>query len=207
MTKFSMSLLVALFAIAFCFQGALADNQENEYFKSISEFYNVDLNEVTAVAEQGINIEELPVVFFLSAKAEVEAGEIVELRENGTSWADISTMFSVKPVNHYFQMSKYPENSSYTEVLDKLFKTHKSEYDNIQLTDADIINLSNLRLIHKKHAYDLFRVIELKDAGTSFVQINQIASKEYDKFLANLVEEKQILAQKERQSKSTLEAR
>src|SRR5512143_4122724 len=73
----------------------------NNFSLSVGEYYRVPQREVVVVRERGFHDEELPVVFFLAARAHVAPHVIMDLRSRGSSWMDISLHFGLGPEIYY----------------------------------------------------------------------------------------------------------
>lgn len=68
----------------------------------LSRRYSVPVTEVQWVRRQGVADADLPMVFFIAAKASVLPGVVVDLRLKGWAWPDIERHFGLEPRRVYF---------------------------------------------------------------------------------------------------------
>jgi hypothetical protein len=54
------------------------------------------------VHRQGIVDADLPLVFFIAAKAEVPPGPVVRLRNSGLSWEEVEQHYNIEPRSVHF---------------------------------------------------------------------------------------------------------
>jgi hypothetical protein len=59
--------------------------------------YSVPVNDVAWVRQQGIPERDLPLVFFISARARVAPAAVVNLRLGGLAWAEIADRYELAP--------------------------------------------------------------------------------------------------------------
>jgi hypothetical protein len=64
--------------------------------------YAVPESELASMRQQGIPDKDLPLVFFIAAKARVAPGAVVKLRLKGLAWIAISQQFSLAPETFYY---------------------------------------------------------------------------------------------------------
>ena len=141
------------------------------FYLSVGEYYRVPENEVIIVRERKIPDEELPVVFFIAGRAGVDPNVIVDLRIGGSSWYSISVQYGIYPDVYYIPLAVDPE-PPYGKAYGYYKKRPKSEWKKIQLADADIINLVNLRFISEHYNYVPENIIKMRSEGKHFALIN-----------------------------------
>ncbi len=71
----------------------------------------------------------------------------------------------------YVPVSGRVSSFTYGPLLDQYRSTPQSRWNSMDLSDADAVNLVNLRLVASGYTYDIFKVMGLRDEGKGFVQI------------------------------------
>ncbi|MEW5746338.1 MAG: hypothetical protein AB1805_12975 [Nitrospirota bacterium] len=145
---------------------------------AVGEYYHVPQREVIIIIkEKRIRDEELPVVLFLAQRARVPYTRIVELRQRGMSWIDITLHFGLSPEIYYVPV-KVVSGPPYGKAYGYYKKKPKKEWKAIRLDDDDVVNFVNLKFISGYHGYSPERVIELRSRGRDFVAINDEVKRE-----------------------------
>jgi hypothetical protein len=142
------------------------------FYLSVSEHFKVAEKEVTFVHERKIKDEELPVVFFIAARAKVDPKVIVDLRIGGSSWYSISVKYGIYPDVYYVPLTFDP-GPPYGKAYGYYKNKPKQSWEKIKLSDDDIINLVNLKFIVEHYNYTPDKVIKMRSEGKNFVLINE----------------------------------
>lgn len=171
MAKITFSLAACIMISAACF-GQADDELVNEYYQALADYFIVPVENVAKIQEQGIAHEDLPVLFVISGRAKVPAEDIVGLRLQEKTWAEITTGQNLKPDIFYFIVSGKIDSKTYAPIFDKFKMTPEQKWELIELSDDDIVNLVNLKVIGSHYDYSVFEIMALRDLGKDFVQIN-----------------------------------
>ena len=77
---------------------SVADGELRSFYLAVSYHYGITAEDVVAVKERHrFSNEELPVVYYLAARARVKPSAIIDLRMNHMSWLDISFRYGLTP--------------------------------------------------------------------------------------------------------------
>jgi hypothetical protein len=137
---------------------------------SIGEYYHVPEREVVALHEQGINEEEVPVVYFIAQRAHVKPKAVVALRLKGMKWMDITFQYGLSPEIYYVPLRQSPP---YGHAF-RYYKKHpKGGWKRGDLRDADIVNQVNLKFISEHRRYAPEKVMKYRAQGKSFAIIDR----------------------------------
>jgi hypothetical protein len=71
--------------------------QAQDLYQDLAQRYQVPVSEVLWVHRQGIVDADLPLVFFIAAKAEVTPGPVVRLHNSGLSWEEVERHYNIEP--------------------------------------------------------------------------------------------------------------
>jgi hypothetical protein len=174
MLKSLPSILTTFVAVAvLCLSGFADDSQVDEYQMAVSDFYEVALENVIQAMDDGIPEEELPVLFFITTQAEVTSISVINSRLEGESWTDIAAAHDLTAADFYVPVSGERHGARYSKILAKYANRPRSEFDQVSLTDSDIIALVNLRFLYKHYNYSQHLIMTWSGEGKSFVDINR----------------------------------
>jgi len=148
------------------------------FYLGISNYYRVPEREVVVVRERGVHYNDLPVVFFIAARAHVAPGVIVDLRLGGMNWWDISVRYGIGPEVYYVPTTVVVKNPPYGRAYGHYKKHPREQWNRIVLRDADIVNMVNLRYVSEYYDYPEDRVMKMRGQGKDFVAIDWTAAKE-----------------------------
>jgi hypothetical protein len=68
-----------------------------DLYQDLSQRYQVPVSEVLWVHRQGVVDADLPLVFFIAAKAQVTPGPVVRLHNSGLSWEEVERHYNIEP--------------------------------------------------------------------------------------------------------------
>ena len=142
---------------------------------AVSNYYHVPEREVIVVRERRIPEDELPVVFFIAQRANVPVARIVDMRLRGDSWWDISVRFGMGADAYYVPVTVVRSGPPYGRAYGH-YKKPKKQWNTIALTDADVVNLVQLRFISDHYHIAPDRVIEMRERNVDFISIHDNAS-------------------------------
>ncbi len=139
------------------------------YLRLAAEHFEVTVDEVTVLADWGLETDEVPVVLFFSDKAGVSPDALAGLRRRGLSWGEVAKRFGVGMRTFFLPM---PQDAS-LGVLSRAYGEYRTrpavEWDQIQLNDAEIVHLVNLRVLAEEVGVHPLQVLESREAAGSFV--------------------------------------
>lgn len=143
------------------------------FYLGLSEYNNVPVTQITAIRNNGIPDEELPVVFFMAQKAGVSPEKIIAWRiRKHLSWMAIAGRLSLSPEVFYVPVEGPVNGGIYGRTYGYFDIRHKSRWNRIKLMDADIINFVNLRFMSEHYGYRPEEIIRLRESGKPFIAIH-----------------------------------
>ncbi len=187
MKKLSCGILLALvLMVAGSAKGDLSvgatvdENGIRQFHLAIGKFYNVPERAVTVIKKKGVSDEELPVIFFVSERAGVKPAAVIELRQLGKSWLDITLHFGLSPEIYYVPVKGDP-GPPYGKAYGYFKKHPRAKWREIVLSDVEVVNLVNLRMVSKLYGVEADDVIKWRAEGKHFAQVNVNAKEHRDK--------------------------
>lgn len=162
---------------------SIADGELRSFYLGISSHYRIPPRDVVAAKERyRFRDEELPVVYFLAARARVKPSVIIGLRMGQMSWFDISLRFGLSPEIFFIPLNVEKVGPPYGKAYGyyKKYRPQKA-WKKIVLTDREVVDLVNLRFISESQNIPPGQVIEMRGKGRSFVNINAQAKAKKEK--------------------------
>ncbi len=154
---------------------SITDGKIRSFYLSISSYFGVPEAKVLHVqSAYRLRDEELPVVFFIAARARVEPEAVIQLRLKGMSWWDISLHFKLSPEVFFVPVTVVHIGPPYGRAYGyyRQFREKKS-WGQAVLSDVEIVDLVNLRFISDYHKIPPERVIEMRGRGEKFIDIHE----------------------------------
>ena len=139
------------------------------YFGAVAEHFEVPKGEVAIVGDWELDIDEVPVVFFLSRSAGVSPDALIGLRRSGLTWREVAFRFGLGVRSFHISLPEDVPLGSLTRAFGEFRGRPYREWDQIQLDDAEIISLVNLRVLSEQLAVEPLRVLQSREETGSFV--------------------------------------
>ena len=177
-TTCTLSLVLSVLAVAPAI-GDRADAQTavsvsahiGDFHVAVANYYHVPEREVIVIRERRIPDDEIPVALFIARHASVPWTRVVDMRVRGDSWWDISVRFGLRPEVYYVPVAVTP-GPPYGRALGHYKKKQRKEWTTIVLSDADIVNLVELRFLSEHYRVAPERIIALRADDRDFVAIH-----------------------------------
>jgi len=156
--------------------GVSANDEKNSFFLAIGDHYHVSDHEVVVARKRHIPDDELPVVFFLARECRVQPSVILERRLRGESWLNIGLHFGCGPDVYYYPV-EVKSRPPYGRAYGYYKRYPRNEWRKIRLTDADVINLVNLRFLSEYGHFAPEEIIGMRTRGKRFHTIQKDLNK------------------------------
>lgn len=150
---------------------AMAGELESNYDEAICKYYGVKQAEVDAVRAQGLSDEDIPVAFHIAKRGKTSAERIASMHARGDSWSEIVHGRNMNPEIFYIPVSGEVDSFTYGPILGQYRATPDNQWRKLNLTDADVVNMVNLKMAASGYDYNIFKIMGLRDEGKGFVQI------------------------------------
>lgn len=176
-----------------CFQGSavsqvnfgisVSDGRLRDFYLAVGDYYHVAPQMVVEVHDRyRVPDEELPVVYFLAARAHVEPGAIINLRVGRMSWFDIAFHYHLSPEIFFVPVTVERIGPPYGHAYGYYRKYGRSgDWRQARLSDREVVDLVNLRFMSEHYRMPPEEVIRLRDRQSQFVVINDEIRKQKEK--------------------------
>lgn len=153
---------------------SISDGRLRDFYLAVGDFYGVAPRSVVELRERyRCQDDELPVVYFLAARAHVEPAAIINLRLGRMSWLDIAFHYRLTPDVFFVPVAVAPSGPPYGNAYG-YYRKHGADknWQNFHLTDREVVDLVNLRFMSEYHKIAPASVIALRSRESKFVVIN-----------------------------------
>jgi hypothetical protein len=142
-----------------------------DFHVAVANYYHVPEREVVVIRERRIPDDEIPIALFIAQRAVVSTATVIDFRLRGNSWWDISLRFGLSPEVYYVPVTVTP-GPPYGKAYGHYKKKPKHQWNTIVLTDADIVNLVQLRFLSEHYRVPPERIIELRGSNRDFIAVH-----------------------------------
>jgi len=179
---------------------SVSDGKLRSFYLAVSDYYGISGKAVVATKERyRLRDEELPVVYFLSARTRVDPSVIIDLRIKGLSWLDVTFHYGLTPEIFYVPVAVEKIGPPYGKAYGH-FKKYRSkkEWKKIILNDYEVADLVNLRFISEHYKIKPETVMKMRSQGKNFLTINEENRKGKAKAKGNYGKDKKVKAGKKK---------
>jgi hypothetical protein len=141
---------------------------EDHFYSALMDYYKVSDGQLANAKAGGVADDELAVDCFIAQRARVEPEAVTGLRNSNLSWMQVAYHYELNPWVFYTFLRDYPAHTPYESAYEKFKKPTLK----INLTDAEIANLVNLKFLSEYYGRDPKEMIQ-KRASKTFRQINE----------------------------------
>jgi hypothetical protein len=149
---------------------SVGDEGIRSFYLAVGDYYRVPEREIIIIRERRVPDDEIPVVLFIAHRVGVAPAVIIDLRLGGISWMDIIVRYRLTPEIFYVPVRVGPP---YGKAYGHYMNRPQREWRALVLSDAEVVNLVNLRFISEHYGYPPEEVIKMREGGRGFVSINK----------------------------------
>jgi len=142
-----------------------ADDLLSVFFTAALNHFGSSERDIYLIQDQGISEREIPVVLYLARKTGVSPMTIANLRASGYSWSDITYRLGMNSEIYYVPLSGY--YGSYATY----YRTPRSRWSSLRLSDDAVIGLVNTRFMSDYYRTSPERIVRLRSSGSDYMHI------------------------------------
>lgn len=153
---------------------SISDGRLRCFYLAVGDHYRVDPRAVVDVRSRyRLLDEELPVVYFLAARAHVRPQVVIDLRLGKRSWFDIAVHLGLSPEIFFVPTRAERIGPPYGNAYGYYHRRGRAgDWRGFVLADREVIDLVNLRFMSEYHGLPPDEVIGLRGRNASFVGIH-----------------------------------
>jgi len=153
---------------------SISDGRLSGFYLAVGDHYRVAPRVVVDLRTRyGLLDEELPVVFFLAARAHVGPQAVIDLRLRKQSWFGIALHFGLSPEIFFVPVGLERIGPPYGNAYGYYRKFgRRGDWKRFSPRDGEVVDLVNLRFLSEYHRLAPDEIIGLRGRGQSFVRIH-----------------------------------
>jgi hypothetical protein len=145
----------------------------DDYFRAVSEYFEVGLDEVRIISEWGIDPEDIPVVFFLSRRAGISADATAAERARGSSWIGLMRRYGVQVSTVHLSIAAGAYLGPLAPLYERMEATPRGAWNRLDLTDGEIKTLVNVRMLSTALGVPPSRIVRALEAAGSMIGVQR----------------------------------
>jgi hypothetical protein len=153
---------------------AVSDGRLRSFYIAVGDHYRVAPRTVLDLRTRyRLLDDELPVVYFLAARAHVGPQVVVDLRLGKRSWFDIAAHLGLSPEIFFVPVRLERIGPPYGNAYGYYRKYgYAGDWRKLALADREVVDLVNLRFLSEYHGVAPDEIIALRGRNASFVRIH-----------------------------------
>ena len=186
MRNFALKSAIAAAVLAFSLGGlaasagqvdlgiSISDGRLKSYYIAVGDHYRIAPRVVVDLRTRyKLLDEELPVVFFLAARAQVSPQAVINLRLGKRSWLDIALHFGLSPEIFFVHVGQERIGPPYGNAYGYYRKFGRAgDWRRLSLLDREVVDLVNLRFASEYYGIAPEEIMIQRGRGRSFIAIH-----------------------------------
>ena len=156
---------------------SIGGDDADVYLSISSRYFDRDRGTVDQFARHFADPDDLAVLFYLSKRSGRSCDHIFRMHRQGLSWWEISLRLGL-PVDIWFVEVRHDPGPPYGKAYGHWKKHKHDKHHQMVFSDADIRNLTAVRMIHEYYGVSMQVAMDWRGSGTS---LKTIMSGEYHK--------------------------
>jgi hypothetical protein len=165
---FSLLLGASAFSPAGLSGQELDPTVKEAYLRAIADHFQVPVEEVNLLGEWDLQTDEIPMVLFLADRAGVSSDALAALRRNGAEWREIAGRYGLGAGAFYVPLAEGGPFGALDRAYNEFRARPQGEWSSIELTDAEITALVNIRVLSEHVGVTPMRVLKSREEAGSF---------------------------------------
>jgi hypothetical protein len=153
---------------------SVSDGKLRSFYIAVGDHYRVAPRVVVDLRTRyRLLDEELPIVFFLAARAHVAPQAVIDLRLGRMSWLDIALRLRLSPDIFFLPGAAERIGPPYGNAYGYYRKHGRAgDWGSLVLSDREVIDLVNLRFMSEYHGLGPDVIVGMRGRHKSFVAIH-----------------------------------
>jgi hypothetical protein len=153
---------------------SVSDGRLRSFYLAVGDHYRVDPRVVVEVRSRyRLLDEELPVVYFLAARAHVAPQAVIDLRLGRMSWLDVALRLRLSPDIFFVPLRAERIGPPYGNAYGYYWRRGRfGDWRGLALADREVVDLVNLRFMSEYHGLAPDEIVGLRGRSKSFVGVH-----------------------------------
>jgi hypothetical protein len=150
--------------------GAL--DRQTRYERVVSLHFDLPEGEARLLLEEGIQLEELPVVLLLARERGVSPSVVISRRtrsDPSTTWLQVAAQMDLGAGVFHVELGEEDLDRSTRRSAELFRSTPRERWDALALTDDEVITLANVRVLSRSLGVPEGRVLHARGEAGSWV--------------------------------------
>lgn len=147
--------------------GVSVNSGGDSFNLAIGNYFHEPEQQVEVVQQHHISEEDSSVVFFIANRAHVTPEVVLDLRARGMGWSAIAERYHLGPKVFYVAARGNFAGSPYEGFY------HNYRHHGYRMSDADIVNMVNLRFASEYYHKPAADIIRMRAKGQDFRAIHE----------------------------------
>lgn len=147
--------------------------EEEAYFRTVGEHFRVSSREIRVLTAWGLPREELPVVLFLARRTGGSPDALIARRRGGDSWWDVARGMGLDASSFHVMVPADADLGRLEATYRRFAETPRDAWAGLQLSDAEIVALVNVRVLGETLGVSPVRVLREAARTGSFVEAHR----------------------------------
>jgi hypothetical protein len=161
--------LLSLTALSAAAQGR--SDTRLAYFRAVGSYFGLPTSEIAILGDWDLPADEIPVVLFVASRAGVSPEALVALRTSGRSWSELARRYRIEAEALHVPLSARASAGPLSNAYERFRAAPVRQWDDIELTDNEIIALVNVRVLSEALGTRPEDVLADASWGQSFVDV------------------------------------
>jgi hypothetical protein len=166
-SAWALVLVAALFS--FPAPAASQDAATRTYLLRAGCHFDAPAGEVEVLARWSVPPEEITVALFIARRAGVSPEVVLSLRRGRTSWADLAGRYGLGGGTFHVALAGAAPGDRLARAYGEFENRAPREWDSVQLTDGEIVDLVNLRFLTESLGIPAARALDALASAGSWV--------------------------------------
>jgi hypothetical protein len=153
---------------------SISDGRLRSFYIAVGDHYRVAPRAVVDLrTRHRLLDEELPVVYFLAARAHVGPQAVIDLRLGRRSWFEVAVHLGLSPEIFFLPVRAERIGPPYGNAYGYYRKRGRGgDWKALVLSDREVVDLVNLRFLSEYHGMAPDDIIVLRGRQASFIRIH-----------------------------------
>jgi hypothetical protein len=141
------------------------------YLRVVTEHYELPAGEAERLLENGIALDELPLVLFLDRESGIAAPAILAMRRSGAPWMTISARAGVRGDRLHVEIPAEAVDARTRRIHDFYTRTPRSLWQGADFSDEEVVTLVNVKMLSRFFSVPVERVLRVRGGVDSWIAV------------------------------------
>ncbi len=138
------------------------------YYRAVSGYFGVSLDEVVTLSEWRLPPDEIPVVLFIARRASVTPDAVVAYRRRGAAWLEVSRRFGWGAEVFHLQLEPGTEGPLLAAPYRDFRSRPAARWSEVALDDQQVVALVNAKILAEHLGVPPGRILDARTRARDF---------------------------------------